>query len=88
MHSATQRAKAAVTDARDRVKENLQELTDIQTQLKEAKARHEKPAEADVQALEARLKDIQLNMSASVEEAGKEVQQVGALHGQAECAFL
>ena len=69
-------AKEAVNSARKQVQENLQELKEIQQQLESAREAKQAGRDINVGALERRISDIQLQMTASVEEAGKEVSQV------------
>ena len=76
MQEATQQAKAAVNAARDRVKDNLEELKDIQAELQSAKQERAQGRDVNVEGLEKRISDIQVSMTASVEEAGREVSQV------------
>lgn len=82
MQEATLQAKQAVNSARNRVKENLQELKDIQQQLESARLEGQSGRDINVPALERRISDIQLAMTASVEEAGREVSQVRAQGSQ------
>lgn len=76
MQEATHRAKAAVEDARDQVKEHMSELQSIETKLQAAREQNVRPDRAEIEALEARLKEIQLSMSQTVEAASKEVAEV------------
>ena len=76
MQTAAQRAKAAVEGAQHQVQDSLAELSQIQDKLTAVRAQHEKPDPAEIEALEARLQEIQLGMTTTVEQAGKEVQQV------------
>lgn len=73
VQEATHRAKAAVEDARDQVKEHMSELQSIETKLQAAREQNVRPDRAEIEALEARLKEIQLSMSQTVEAASKEV---------------
>lgn len=76
MQSAAQRAKAAVEGAQHQVQDNLAELSRIQDKLNAVRNQHQTADPAEIQALEARLQEIQLSMTTTVEQAGKEVQQV------------
>lgn len=78
LQTAAQRAKAAVEGAQDQVQASLAELSQIQDKLESVRAQPQKPDPSEIHALEARLKEIQLGMTTTVEQAGKEVQQVCA----------
>ena len=56
--------------------ENLEELQEIQSELLSAKEAKAAGRDVNVEGLEKRISDIQVSMTASVEEAGREVSQV------------
>ena len=76
INDATRQAKVAVDDARETVQHSLAELNKIQQEIERKRTEHGSTDHTEVKALEGRMRELQLHMTRSVEDASKQVQQV------------